>query len=360
MEKIVISSREIADTGTLPEQPARVEPKLTPPVPVWAKVALSPLVLILPLLCIVTIILRVAMRGLPPRTRFAWTGLLATLLTISGAVTTLAFVLILTLHPLPPLIGGSLSDLDERTDFPTLPATAPFSASQVSEKLKPLVSVISPVRRTWFTNQAAASGSFGAGTLLQAGPDGYLFSTARHVVDEFVGKPGKGASDVLVATASGTWGNGTVIARHKNLDLALVWVKRGSGHGEFTQPVAVAGDVVDGENIFVIGHPEGLRFTLSTGIISRTDQDILQLSAPVSPGNSGGPVFDDRGQLVGIVISMVDRQMDPNAENLNFAVRADALLRVSDWNFEGKGAQHLNEFLAKRAIQEKQLKEVRH
>ena len=94
MEKIVISSREIADTGTPREQPAHVEPKLAPVVPVWAKVAVSPLVLVLPLLCIVAVVLRVAMRGLPPRTRFAWTGLLATLLSISGVLTTLAFVLI--------------------------------------------------------------------------------------------------------------------------------------------------------------------------------------------------------------------------------------------------------------------------
>ena len=51
----------------------------------------------------------------------------------------------------------------------------------------------------------------------------------------------------------------------------------------------------------------------------------IQMSAPVSPGNSGGPVFDDRGNLVAIVTSMVDKHGDPNAENLNFAVRADAL-----------------------------------
>jgi len=359
MEKIVISSREIADTGTPREQPAHVEPKLAPVVPVWAKVAVSPLVLVLPLLCIVAVVLRVAMRGLPPRTRFAWTGLLATLLSISGVLTTLAFILILTLHPLPSIVGGSLSDLDERTEFPVLPSTAPFSASQVSEKLKPLVSVISPTRRTWFTHQAAPSGSFGAGTLLQAGPEGYLFATARHVVDEF-GARSMGVSDVLVATGSGTWGSGEVVARHKDLDLALVWVKREMGHGEFKQPVAASHDVVDGENIFVIGHPEGLRFTLSTGIISRADRDIVQVSAPISPGNSGGPVFDDRGELVGIVTSMVDRQSDPNAQNLNFAVRADALLRDSGWIFENNGELRLKTFLAKRANEGEHVEEVRH
>jgi S1-C subfamily serine protease len=360
MEKIVISSHEIAGTGTPAEQPARVEPKLPPAVPGWAKVALSPLVLFLPLLCLVALVLRVAMRGLPPRTRFAWTGLLANLLTISGLLTSVAFVLLLTLHPMPSFINGGLADLDERTDFPTLPMTTPMSARQVSENLKPLVSVISPARRTWFTNQQAPSASFGAGMLLQANADGYLFVTARHVVDGVAWRSNQGDRGVLIAMASGAWGEGQVIARHKDLDLILVWVKRESGHGDFVQPIAAAGDVADGENIFVIGHPEGLRFTLSTGIISRTDRDAFQMSPPVSPGNSGGPVFDEKGDLVGIVTSMVDKQTAPNAENLNFAVRADALLKDSSWDFVGSGSRRLSDFLAKRTDHEKALQEVRH
>jgi S1-C subfamily serine protease len=258
------------------------------------------------------------------------------------------------------LVGGGLADLDERADFPVLPASAPMSATQVSEVLKPLVSVISPARRTWFTNQVAPGGSFGAGTLLQATPEGYLFATARHVVDHFGSRTHDSERDVLVAMASGTWGDGRVVARNLDLDLALVWVKRESGHGEFVQPVALAAEVADGETVFVIGHPEGLRFTLSTGIISRTDGNVFQMSAPVSPGNSGGPVFDDKGALVGIVTWMVDKHNDPNAENLNFAVRADVLLQDSSWDFEGNGGKRLADFLARRAEQGKGLKEARH
>lgn len=360
MEKIVISTHEIAETGTPPEQPVRLEPKLPPAVPWWAKLALSPLVIFLPLLCLVAFVIRIAMRGLPPRTRFAWTGLLATLLTVSGLLTSFAAILLLTLHPMPSLISGGLADLDERTSFPSLPVPTPMSAKQVSETLKPLVSVMSPTRQTWFTHQEAPGNSFGAGMLLQATADGYLFVTARHVVDGLAWRSNHGASDVLVAMASGTWGGGQIIARHTSLDLVLVWVKRESGHGEFVQPIAAPTEIADGETVFVIGHPEGLRFTLSTGIISRTDQDSFQMSAPVSPGNSGGPVFDDKGELVGIVTSMVDKQMAPNAENLNFAVRADALLRNSSWDFAGGGSRRLSDFLAKRSDLEKALQEVRH
>ncbi len=119
------------------------------------------------------------------------------------------------------------------------------------------------------------------------------------------------------------------------------------------QPVAKATLASDGENIFVIGHPEGLRFTLSTGIISRMQGSTIQMSAPVSPGNSGGPVFDERGNLVAIVTSMVDKNGDPNAENLNFAVRADALLDDSAWEFTNFGHRRLSDYVVRDEALEK-------
>ncbi|MGA7926601.1 MAG: hypothetical protein WCA20_11420 [Candidatus Sulfotelmatobacter sp.] len=58
-----------------------------------------------------------------------------------------------------------------------------MSAKDISEKLKPLVAVISPARRSWLTHEEMPTASFGAGTLLQTNAEGYLFVTARHVVD---------------------------------------------------------------------------------------------------------------------------------------------------------------------------------
>ena len=345
MEKIVISSAEVAETQTAADQPARLEPRLAPVVPRWAKWTLSPLVLFLPLLCLVAIVLRVAMRGLPPRTRHEWTSLLATLLIVSGIVTSAATVLFFSVTPLPSMVGAGLSELDERPEFPTLPAAFPMSAKDVSEKLKPLVAVISPSQRSWLTHEEMPTASFGAGTLLQANADGYLFVTARHVLDGPVWNTAKAGTRGLIAMSSGTWGAADVVARHRSLDLLLLWMPRTKGNAIFVQPVAKATPPSEGENVFVIGHPEGLRFTLSTGIISRMHGSTIQMSAPVSPGNSGGPVFDDRGNLLGIVTSMVDKQGDPNAENLNFAVRADALLEDSDWEFVSFGRRRLADYV---------------
>jgi S1-C subfamily serine protease len=344
MEKIVIGATEVAEVvPSPPDQPRQLEPKLAPPIPSWIRVVMSPLVFFLPLLCVATLVLRFAMRGLPPRTRIAWLTFLSTLLIVSGILTSLAVVLSVAFVPLPAIVSRNLVELDAKTSFPSLPSANPLNAKEVSEELKPLVAVISPARRTWTSNNELPSNSFGAGVLLFAGADGYLLMTARHVVDE--SKFVRSGSRALIAMASGTWAGGDVVARHKDLDLSLIWVLRESGSGDFVQPVEAKHDISEGEDVFVIGHPEGLRFTLSTGIISRTDKDVLQISAPVSPGNSGGPVYDDRGNLLGIVTSMVDRNLSPNAENLNFVVRADAVLDPERWDFSGQGRNRLDEFL---------------
>jgi S1-C subfamily serine protease len=353
MEKIVIGSGEISAVAPpAPDQPPRLEPKLPPPVPLWAKFALSPLVLLLPILCIVTLIVRVAMRGLPPRTRFAWLSFLSALLIISGMLTSIATVLSVAFVPLPAIVSQSLSELDAKSVFPALPTSIPMSAKEISEALKPLVAVITPARRTWFNHNEVPSNGFGAGILLEATSSGYLLVTARHVIDESTFQ--SGSPRALVAMASGTWAGADVIARHKNLDLCLIWLPRETGSGEFVQPVEPKKQIIEGENIFVIGHPQGLRFTLSTGIISRADNDAIQITAPVSPGNSGGPVYDERGNLLGVVTSMIDRNLSPNAENLNFAVRADAVLDPDRWDFSADGRKHLDDFLA--AVQKKTTK----
>ena len=341
MDKIVISPGDLSEIQQEPGQAAPSQPKLPPAIPWWARLGPILLVPVLPLLCLVTIILRVALRGQPPRTRHAWTAYLSTLLVISGILTSMAVVVVLSLGPLPSVVSSGLAELDERTEYPHLPMHAAMSGADVSQHLKSLVAVISPAGQSFFSKREVLSSSFGAGMLLQANSAGYLFATARHVIgtsDWSVAKKPR----ALVSLASGVWSGADVVARHNTLDLALVWLPRHSGQGEFVQPVA---DAKEGEGIFVIGHPEGLKFTLSTGIISRLQENALQISAPVSPGNSGGPVYDEQGNLVGVVSSTFDKSVQPNAENLNFAVAAKALLNETGWDFAPGGRERFQKFL---------------
>ena len=259
-----------------------------------------------------------------------------TLLIISGILSTAAAVVVFSFVPIPAIVSASLPDLDERMQFPTFPSDHVLSSAEVSSELKPLVMVVSPSRMLW-SRQLVASAEFGAGALLQADKDGYLFATAKHVASA---RDGRG--NVMVSTASGLWASAEVVGTAKDLDLALLWVPRQSGTTAFLQSVSTA---LDGEPVFVIGHPEGLKYTLSMGIVSSLRDAGIQISAAVSPGNSGGPVYDDHGNLIGIVSSKFDRNRDPNAENLSFAAPANALLDPSKWSFSGTGEQRLMQYI---------------
>lgn len=75
-----------------------------------------------------------------------------------------------------------------------------------------------------------------------------------------------------------------------------------------------------GQKIFVIGHPQGLDFSMSDGIVSglRLNEkkiELVQITAPISQGNSGGPVFTGDGSVVGIATSFMD-----HGQNLNLGV----------------------------------------
>lgn len=84
-----------------------------------------------------------------------------------------------------------------------------------------------------------------------------------------------------------------------------------------------------GERVFAVGAPEGLELTLSEGIVSRLERaepltdgkpesvKRIQTTAPISPGSSGGGLFDQQGNLIGITTSSV-----VGGQNLNFALPA--------------------------------------
>lgn len=74
-----------------------------------------------------------------------------------------------------------------------------------------------------------------------------------------------------------------------------------------------------GETVYAIGNPRGLEGTFSKGIISgvrRVGKDkLLQITAPISPGSSGGPVLNDRGEAIGVAVATMR-----GGQNLNFAI----------------------------------------
>ncbi len=77
--------------------------------------------------------------------------------------------------------------------------------------------------------------------------------------------------------------------------------------------------VAVGDTVYVVGSPEGLEGTFSQGIISGLrrieGQDLLQITAPISHGSSGGPVLNTRGEVIGIAVGII-----ADGQNLNFAI----------------------------------------
>jgi S1-C subfamily serine protease len=131
----------------------------------------------------------------------------------------------------------------------------------------------------------------GSGSIIS--PDGLILTNA-HVVQD--------AQIITVTLADGREFQGEVIGfGDQGLDLAAIQIQGASNLP--TIQVAPSNSVQVGQRAFAIGNPFG-RFqgTLTTGIVSRVDRDrgLIQTDAALNPGNSGGPLLNNQGQLIGV------------------------------------------------------------
>src|SRR5262249_47698196 len=96
-------------------------------------------------------------------------------------------------------------------------------------------------------------------------------------------------------------------------------------------PPLMLGDlqtVHPGDQMVAIGHPLGFEGTISNGLVSAVRHvnealTILQITAPIAPGSSGGPLIDDQGRVIGVATSMIAR-----GQNLNFGVPVNYLRKA--------------------------------
>jgi serine protease Do len=209
------------------------------------------------------------------------------------------------------------------------------SLEQVVSKVSPavvqiLVSGYGPMETHGHTvaGRIVRQHAIGSGVIVD--PNGYIITNA-HVVE--------GAQRVRVivplASSSSTSGlqpirsqqifEARILGRHKQSDLALLKI-------EATRlPAVTVRDNVrvrQGELVFAIGSPEGLRDSVTMGVVSsvarQTDADdpmfYIQTDAPLNPGNSGGPLVDIDGNLVGINTFMLSK--GGGSEGLGFAIPA--------------------------------------
>ena len=157
--------------------------------------------------------------------------------------------------------------------------------------------------------------------------NGY-FVTNYHVIED--------AKSITVKGVKGNFNiafETEVVATDKYNDLALLRINDGrfTDFGSIPYKVKTSTSEV-GEDIFVLGYPltstMGDEIKLTTGVISsktgfQGDVSLYQISAPVQPGNSGGPLFDSKGNLIGIVSS---KHM--GAESVGYAIKTSYLMNL--------------------------------
>ena len=112
------------------------------------------------------------------------------------------------------------------------------------------------------------------------------------------------------------------------IDMALLCVQDG-GTLDVLGEIGNYESLKTGDEVVAIGHPNGLSFTMTDGIVSALrDNMLIQSSASINPGNSGGPLLDNQGRVIGINTFFIK-----DTQGLNFAFRADYILKRAAWKY---------------------------
>jgi hypothetical protein len=163
----------------------------------------------------------------------------------------------------------------------------------------------------------------------QAEGTGFLFHSPRHIATAFhvvsEGQP------IKVILASGRELGARVVAWDEEWDIALLELAEAldapvlgpvsSDHGQVGDPVAAIGNPWGGEERKQPGSRAPV-WALSQGVISAPPSDLIQTDAPVNPGNSGGPLLTQHGEVVGVLVVRV-----AGSDGISFAV---AIARMSE------------------------------
>lgn len=221
----------------------------------------------------------------------------------------------------------------ERTDSSAASGTAVSSGgmttSQVSEMVSPSVVVITTEQVvysqwSWYGQNQVESGA-GSGVIISS--DGYIL-TCAHVVS--------GASQITV-TIGDTDYTATVVGKDDTSDVAVLKI---DATGLTPATVGDSDSLSVGDSVLAVGNPLGqLGGTVTSGIVSALNRSVtirgtsstntmslIQMDASVSPGNSGGGLFNMNGELIGLVNA---KSSSSDAEGLGFAIPINDAIQVA-------------------------------
>jgi S1-C subfamily serine protease len=165
----------------------------------------------------------------------------------------------------------------------------------------------------------AGGGRSGTGSGVIVNVEGDIL-TSLHVVE--------GAASITVSFSDGTRSPATIRSADPAPDIAVLAPAR---LPEVVVPAVLGGGARVGDEVFAVGHPLGLVGSLSAGVVSGLDRSfplangrslggMIQFDAAVNPGNSGGPLLNRNGQVIGIVTGLANPGGDDVFIGIGFAV----------------------------------------
>jgi len=186
------------------------------------------------------------------------------------------------------------------------------AASLTPEQREQLEQMPDFLRRFYEPQQERRGGGFGSGFIIS--DDGYVITNA-HVVD--------GASRIRVSLADQREYSAELVGSDKRSDIAVLKI---DGTGFPTVRFGDSDDVRVGEWVLAIGSPFGFEHTATQGIVSAVARNLpdetyvpfIQSDAAVNPGNSGGPLFNTDGEVIGVNSQIYSRS--GGYQGLSFAI----------------------------------------
>jgi putative serine protease PepD len=227
-------------------------------------------------------------------------------------------------------VGGAVGAgvaLETRGD--SAAETTASSAQPVARSTSATSAVYQRVKDGVVEVQASATGPGGAtGSGFVIDEEGHIV-TNQHVVAD--------AESVTVRFSDGSEVDAEIVGTDPSTDIAVLDVDRPSSQ---LTPLSFAGDVSlqVGDEVIAIGSPFGLEGTLTTGVISALGREItspngfeienaVQTDAALNQGNSGGPVLDTQGRVVGVAAQI--RSESGGSDGIGYAIPGDTAQRVA-------------------------------
>lgn len=220
----------------------------------------------------------------------------------AGIVAIVAAVLLVGDDAPPPLDRAAVGKIASDTVTKALEDenAKPTSAAVYQHILPSLVQI-----ETRGKADADDNGQGGLGTGVIVNARGAIM-TAFHVVD--------GASRIRVAFVDGTRSSAEIVSSDPENDIAVLQAERGP---EVIVPAVLGGGATIGDEAYAVGHPLGYVGSITSGVISglersvetddgKTLRGLIQFDAAVNPGNSGGPLLNRGGQVIGIVTALAN------------------------------------------------------